>query len=493
MKPGIFQQLTLYRYRYMVGYILVALFSISMLTWQLTTLGPGLADAEKASAVHSAMWQMHNWKEAGLQVVNLPYVLLQKTSIAALGLSVLSVRLPSVIIGLGTGALFFLLMRLLHKSHVALSASLLFAAGAWYIGIARFGAPYIMIPFVWTLVAYSLVRLIRLDEPPLAWAALGGLASALALYTPYGIYALVVAGVVVAVHPKIRRNLTALNGPQVVLGLFMLVPLLIPLGWGLFKDYHQLWDLAALSPHIPNPADFIRNIGTTIWALGGRAPLLPELRLGNLPIISLGTSAILLAGVYRSVRDWRSMRAQFTFISILVLLVVIGLNPANKDDSVLILPMFMLVASGVTVLFHEWYRLFPRNPYARSFGLIPIVIFLGFILSFNYQRYFVAWANTPSTYRVYDNDLTLARKQMAAHPNLVLIVPDTQLAFYKVAARAYPKVTVGDATTIQQPDQTILLASSIVPPVPTPVRPLQPIVNDDTDNSLRFWLVTPVQ
>jgi|GEM_PF-2833046 len=485
MKPGLFQQIILYRYRYAVGYTLFILFGVIMMTWQIRALGPGLAEPEKLSALASATWQWENWKEAGLQVVNLPYLLLQKASIAAFGLSAFSVRLPSITLGLATSALFFCLMRLMHRSHVALAASVLFAASSWYIAVGRLGAPLIMIPFVWVLLTYSFVRLIRLDDPPLAWAALGGLSAALALYTPYGMYGILSAALILGIHPEIRRRLGALTGQQVALALFIFIPMLVPLGWGLFKDTGQLWALSGLSSTIPSPADFVQNIGHAISAIAWKAPALPMLRLDDLPLMSVGAIALLLAGVYRALRDWRSMRTQFILFSTLVIILLLGMNPKQQDFAVLVVPCYMLIASGITVLFREWYKLFPRNPYARSFGLIPIVVFLSFIVVYHYQRYFVAWANAPQTYHAYNTDLDLVRDQLGTRPNLAISVPEQEVAFYQVLVRKFPEASV---STTPKPDQPLLVRQGLSTPAETTV---SPVVNEDTNDAIRFWLVLP--
>ncbi len=47
---------------------------------------------------------------------------------------------------------------------------------------------------------------------------------------------------------------------------------------------------------------------------------------------------------------------------------VILINPIFT--SVTFVPIVLLLAAGLTSLIGYWYRLFPRNPYARVAGLI---------------------------------------------------------------------------------------------------------------------------
>lgn len=492
MKPGLFQQLILYRYRYVVGYGLLALFAVAIATWQLSNIGPGINGVEQSSAMSAATWHVNwqQWQNATMQVVNLPYILLQKASIAAFGLSTLSIRVPSVIIGLVTTFMFAQLMRRLYRPHVAVLGSVFLVASSWYISLERFGAAYIMVPFVWTLATYGFVRLIRLDKLGFAWAALAAFAAALALYTPYGIYALTTGVAVVLVHPTARRAVTGLTGPQIVLGLFILIPLLLPLGWGLYKDPSQMWQILGLSSDMPTVKVFTTNLLHTFEAIAWRAPIAPELRLANLPLLGVGAIVLMAAGIYRCIRDWRAMRTQFILVSIVIMAIIVSLNPAHKSYAVLVMPVYMLVACGVTVLFREWYKLFPRNPYARSFALIPIAIFLGLALSYSYQQYFVAWARTPATYQAFSTDLELARHQIAQHPSATVVVPASQVPWYTLLSQKYPAITV----TSQQPphiaDKAYLISHQFTLPKTGTVTP---VANDYQKDALRFWMVTPAQ
>lgn len=198
--------------------------------------------------------------------------------------------------------------------------------------------------------------------------------------------------------------------------------------------------------------------------------------------MSIGVFALLIAGLYRALMDWRSMRTQFILVSFLIVLFIMGLKPST-DYALLIVPCFLLVSAGLTVLFSEWYKLFPRNPYARSFGLIPVVIFLSFIVIYHYQRYFTAWANAPQTYHAYNNDLDLAREQLGTRPNLAIQVPAEEAVFYQVLVRKFPEASVNATPKESQP---VLARPGIQTPAASTV---SPVVNDDSKNALRFWLI----
>jgi hypothetical protein len=212
-----------------------------------------------------------------------------------------------------------------------------------------------------------------------------------------------------------------------------------------------------------------------------------------LPLLATGAAAFLFAGIVRAVVDWRSIRSQFLLLVLAISCIIIGLNPANTSYSLFIVPVYLLVAAGVTVLFREWYRLFPRNPYARSFALLPITLLIAVIVTYHYQRYFVAWASVPATYRAYNDDLEIANKVIKDHPSLTVIVKPDQIGLYKILEKKHKGVSVvSTAPRTISGQQAALVAQGVgIPKSTNHFR--GPITNDDKENSLRFWLIIPAQ
>lgn len=493
MKESFVQQLLFYRYRYAISYVLIVLVGIGALFFALGSLGPGLHSAEQAQAVTSSQWDWKGWQQ-GLSVVNLPYILLQKASILLFGLSTWSIRLPSVIIGSLTIVFFFLLLRSWHKSYSALIATVLFVSSSWLVAIARFGTPDIMVPFIWSGLLLCATQLVRHQGNKLpAWTALGAILAALACYTPYGVWVLLGLFVTILAHPQALRAAKLLGGQHLALLLFIFIPLIVPLGWGIYHHPDQAWTVSGLQSHLPTVTEFFKNILTALEALVWKAPEFSALRLGTLPVLAVGTVALLLAGIVRAAIDWRSIRSQFLLLIFAFSCITLGLNPANTSFSLFIIPVYLLIATGVTVLFREWYRLFPRNPYARSFALLPIALLIAVIVTYHYQRYFVAWASVPATYQAYNNDIDSVNKVIKSRPSLTIMVKPDQVGFYKILEKKHKGVTVVSAAprTISG-QQAALVAEGVG--IPKSTNHLRgPITNDDKENSLRFWLIFPAQ
>ena len=97
VKKIIISKLFLYRYRFVIGYIILGL-AFTILLFLLPFIAQkGLSDVEINSATDS-----YYLSKAGIlngDLVDLPYRILQKFSIAIFGLTTFAIKLPSIIIG----------------------------------------------------------------------------------------------------------------------------------------------------------------------------------------------------------------------------------------------------------------------------------------------------------------------------------------------------------------------------------------------------------
>jgi hypothetical protein len=103
-----------------------------------------------------------------------------------------------------------------------------------------------------------------------------------------------------------------------------------------------------------------------------------------------------------------------------------------------------LVAFGVQTIIDKWYTLFPVNPFARFFGLIPIGVLVLFLTMSNFAQY-----NTSNyydknviytrneTYQIVRNELTNLR----AH-NVSLVVDAPDMPLYETLRNEFANITV---------------------------------------------------
>jgi len=70
-----------------------------------------------------------------------------------------------------------------------------------------------------------------------------------------------------------------------------------------------------------------------------------------------------------------------------------------------VLPIiFVLAAIGASYMLDSWYNTFPINSAARTSGLLAMTLLFGLTAYQGYKQYFIAWAESPQTYKAFDED-----------------------------------------------------------------------------------------
>ena len=152
MKKIIISKLFLYKYRFIIGYVLLGLAFLGLLFALPIISQYDLSDAE----IQSADSSYHLSVDAPLNgdLVDLPYRLVQKLSIVLFGLTPYTIKLPSILVGLLLGFLLILLLNRWFKNNVSLLASCLVVLSTPFLFLAGSGTPLIMIVFWPTLLLW---------------------------------------------------------------------------------------------------------------------------------------------------------------------------------------------------------------------------------------------------------------------------------------------------------------------------------------------------
>ena len=138
-----FQNLIFYRYRYFVAYVTMVTVSLGALVWRLDELLPGISESETQQGL-SLTQDSTTILEQG---VFLPYNLLQTLTTGLMGESALSLRIPSVFLGVAILVMMFSLIHMWHREKIAIASILFLATSSWFLTFARLGTPYIFIAF----------------------------------------------------------------------------------------------------------------------------------------------------------------------------------------------------------------------------------------------------------------------------------------------------------------------------------------------------------
>ena len=112
-----FSQYFLYRWRYVIGYSLIGVLLAGLLIFAGLYLPGGLSDAEMKAVTKSASISFSD--PSTLAITNVPYYLLQAGVFAMFGVSVFTIKLPSLILALLSAVGFIFLLRRWFKPNIA--------------------------------------------------------------------------------------------------------------------------------------------------------------------------------------------------------------------------------------------------------------------------------------------------------------------------------------------------------------------------------------
>lgn len=490
MKQSFIKQLTLYRYRYAIGYVLFVVILALLVICHLDSIPLGLSQPEINSTLASATVPISSSASA----IDLPYHLLQKASLSLLGTSTLGIKLPSVLIGLLSGIGVLLLLGRWFRTNVAVLGGLLAITSSLFLTSARSGDATIMLIF-WPVYILLLATLISQEVKfSLLYKFLLAACIALSLYTPLMLYPLIAAAIAMIIHPHLRYIVRNNNLGQVVLETMLALVAIAPLGWLLYNHTADISKLFGIPAELPSLMTYLRDIWDVInnlinfWS--------PQITTTIRPAFSAGVMGLIILGLIRTFIDHHASRSHFLLIWLALLIPISIFN--SQSLGLLFVPMILLLAIGVETLIREWYKLFPRNPYARIGALFPLALLALSLLSFNFTSYFYGFSSSPQTANYFNSDFETLRtglKQKDLNKSAVLLVTTpSDRPFFDLLRREYPTLNVTDPANVgqvlAQPSSVIVAdkaQAALDPNLQSQLGvPSTLLVNSNADNALRF-------
>ena len=487
-------ELTLYRYRHLIGYALLVLATVGLLLLFITKIPAGLSKGEEASALASSQIVFDKNFLDHTHTIDLPYHLAQWGSLKLFGLGAMGVRLPSLIFGAFSMLFILLLLRRWLQENVAISWGILVATSAWFLALGRMGTPDVMVVF-WTSLILLLATLVSQQSKAYqTWKALIIVAIGLSFYTPLMAYLFAASALAAVFQPHLRYVIRYAEKTSISLGILLFIAVLVPLGWNIWRDPSIVRELLAIPDAIPGPFLFFRDL----WSAAGTVinPFKPQIGTFITPLMSIPMIALATIGLIRTVMDYHSVRSYVLLLWLAVLTPVVGLNPTHLN--VVFVPLMLLGAIGMQSLFRYWYDLFPRNPYARVFGLLPILLLMASIVGLNYQSYFTGVSYAQPTATIYNQDPLLLHDTLAAKAyrdqRIVLITTPERKPLYQIdqaIAKNLTIITPSNFAGAQTANNIILDVSAesqltIAQRALLPVVPSRLLVSDHKDDALRF-------
>lgn len=424
MKKITISKLFLYRHRYGIGYLLLFLFFVALVFLTPLVSPGGLSTSEMESTVASHQVSFESIVNG--KIVDLPYHALQKLSITIFGLTPYAIKLPSIIIALFLGVLLILLLNRWFKNNVAIIASVLTVLSAPFLFLAGSGTPLIMLVFWPTLLLWLGSKINGKTLQKAFYAFFFALFLLLSLFTPYMVYFAIFSVVYALVHPHLRFMIKSLPKVPFILAAIAVSVVIGIMIYQIIKCPESLRELTFMNDF--SWGNFFSNIKNAFLPFFSWSGNIDSVFLA--PMIGLASLILAVTGLVSTAKGFFASRNSIASMFIVFTIIISGFR---TDCAVLIiLPLAILTAHGIRYILEKWYGLFPENPYARIFGLVPIATFLSIIIVSSYMHYGFGYRYNPVVANEFQDDLALIRKHVQPGTHLLITGGTLDYDFYKI-------------------------------------------------------------
>lgn len=402
----------LYKNRFIIGYILLTASFLTLILFVPKIALTGLSSGEVSSIVTSQNLNLRTIFDGNL--VDLPYHLLQKIIFKLFGITIYTAILPSIIIGGLLGFFLILLLNRWFRNNTAIIASIITVLSSSFLFLVSNGTPLIMIVFWPTLLLWLGSKVQGKERPAPIWSFIFAIALFLSSFTPYMIYLIILILIYTLIHPHLR--FTIKNLPKLP---FALVSLIILIGFG-FMGYIFLRHPEAIKPLLYSGdfkfSTYLNNLKQAFLPFFTWHGVIESIFLA--PQISLPATMIAIIGL---VSTFKGFFASRNSIAIFLIIFTILISGFHTDYAVLlILPFAILIAHGLRYIIYKWYNLFPENPYAKFFGIIPITIFLFTMITSDLSHFISGYRYAAPVANQFNNDLSMVLTHAKAGDYLLL-------------------------------------------------------------------------
>jgi hypothetical protein len=373
-----------------MAYSSLALVTVVLLLWRLSSLPGGLSKNEVISREASA--DIHSLLN---NPADAPYHILQH-AFYSLHAGIFSLRLASVILAVVFVSGFYLYMRGLFGRLIGLLGSLILLSLPFYSIPGRQATPQIML-FAPLLLMYIFHIFNKSESKTLSWITLA-LASGICLYTPGLVWWLVTAAIFS--HKKLLANIAKL--PSLIrwfgIGVFALcvTPLIVIVS----LHIHSLKQLLLIPSSWPAPLHYGAELLRMLSALVFKSPGHSSLLLKDLPVLNIALIALAAFGGYALFSAARN-KAVALGLSIILSILLSALKEDVAYLALAVPALALAVTAGLRYLYVEWRGIFPRNPVPKTFALVLIAVVALAQIYYGANYCLRAWPNSPAVRSAY--------------------------------------------------------------------------------------------
>ena len=404
----------LYKWRYVLGYTFLALLYISAVIVAAVYAPGGLTQAEidTLSATNSLGFNLDS-----LATPNLPFHLLQLAFFKLFGVSILTIKAPAIVFSVTSSLAIFFLLRRWFKPSIAILSLLIMTTTAQFLFIGQSATASVLYVAYTALILLFATLVLQRAQASQLWRIGLALTVSASLFTPYFWYINLGLLIIALLHPHPRHYLIAKkHRNKWLLAIVILLVMISVMIFLCLRSSALLHNLAGLSSfHL----DILANL-KTIYYMYFRVET--SVVSGQItPIMDWSALFLIILGLAKSFSKGYSARAFMVWTWLLLSVALVILQPQLAP--VVLVPLFILLAVGIETLLGDWYKLFPRNPYARGTGLLLISALISVMVIGGAVRYIDGYRYYPAAVSQFNKDLAIIKPVLVGQKVSLLVDP----------------------------------------------------------------------
>jgi hypothetical protein len=362
-------------------------------TFRLSSLTHGLLSSNEVRS-HIASRSLHNILKDPL---NAPYKLVDYVFLRLQPNSAAYSRITSVLFAMLACMLFGIIVYRWHGKRATILTTALFGTSGWLLHVGRLGTGdilFVLIPLTLILLASWANNTERHGLALLYMTFVAGLA----FYTPGAIWFLLVGSFLIRKaiithlrHARIWEKSVCILITLILAGL---------LGYAIYRDIHILRTWLFIPATIPAPLTILKQWLDTVIYLVFRGPSSASMWLGRSPILDSFTGVMAVIGTYFYITHHKNLRTRVLLSFTVLGSILVAFNGIQAIGYIIPI-VYLLAGTGITYMLHTWLTVFPRNPVARTTGIVLLSAIVALAIGYHLTSYFVAWRYDPATVQAY--------------------------------------------------------------------------------------------
>jgi hypothetical protein len=307
-----------------------------------------------------------------------------------------AIRSTGVLFGLISVIIFYYINWRWWGNLIAVLSTLIFATGLAFLQVTRNSGPVILYVYA-ALIIILLGFVVRNKKRHDTKTLFSALLALQLLYIPGIIWFLIAAAILQRdlVRSEFKKLFTQVKIIIPISGIILLTPLI----------YSSITNFSTLKTVLGFPQQFsfisfLHNFVGWFLIIFIWNPVDNIYSIGHLPILSIFIDVMLVLGIY-----WLWQKRKLNRIYLLGATIILSwfLYALGGPVSIyLALPFILCIAAtGMAYILGLWYKIFPRNPVARTLGITILAISVLVVCLYHFDQYFVAWPKTTKTLTVY--------------------------------------------------------------------------------------------